>query len=76
MSKQEYIESVLDFYKSVLITLIVGLFGLIGYAFTNSEKLSFIKFCMIIFAIIFIFISLYYLYQGIVYKLNELKKED
>ncbi len=76
MSKKEYIKSVLDFYKSILITLLVGLFGLVSYAFTNSENLSLIKLSMIVFAIVFIFISLYYLYKAIAYKLNELKKED
>ncbi len=76
MSRKERIKTILDFYKSILMTLIVGLFGLISYAFTKSAELNAIKFFIVILGAIGFAFALYFLYKAICYKLDELEREE
>lgn len=52
MSRIEKNKTIIDLLKSVLITLLVALFGMASYLFLNFDNLSFVKIMIVFVAII------------------------
>lgn len=74
MSKLDKTKTIIDLLKSIIITLIVGLFGMISYVFINIDILTLKQIILIGVAIVFDIIVLTYLTNLIVKKINELEE--
>ncbi len=76
MSRKERIKTALDLLKSLLMTFLVGLFGITGYTFVHFEELTKTKVGLIILTLIGVIFSIAVITKWILKKLDELEKED
>jgi hypothetical protein len=73
MSKLDKKKTIIDFLKSIIITLIVGLFGMISYVFINVDVLTIKQLILITLAIVFDIIALSLIVKAIVTQINDLE---
>jgi hypothetical protein len=74
MSKLEKTKTILDYLKSILLTFIVGLFGIASYTFIHIDTLSIAQMVIIGVTAILDIIILTILVKFIIKKLDELEK--
>ena len=74
MSKLDKTKKIIDLLKSIIITLLVVLFGMVSYSFINIDKLSTLQLIIIGVAIIFNIIVLSIIGKVIIRKVNELEE--
>lgn len=74
MSKLDKTKTIIDLLKSIIITLIVGLFGMASYGFININKLEYIQLVIIGIAIISDIIILAIVGKIIIRKINDLEE--
>lgn len=72
MGKLEKVKTIIDLLKSLIITLIVGLFGMVSYGFININHLNTLQWLFITLAIIFDIVILIAV-SKIIRKVNELE---
>lgn len=73
MSKIDKNKTYIDLLKSVLVTLLVALFGMASYLFLNFDNLSFMKSLVVLVAIVTDCIILGFGTKVIIKKINELE---
>ena len=74
MSKLDKTKTIIDLLKSIIITLLVVLFGMVSYSFINIDKLSTLQLIIIGVAIISNIIVLSIIGKVIIRKVNELEE--
>lgn len=74
MSKLDKTKTIIDLLKSIIITLLVVLFGMVSYSFINIDKLSMLQLIIIVVAIIFNVIVLSMIGKVIIRKVNRLEE--
>lgn len=74
MSKLDKTKTIIDLLKSIIITLIVGLFGMASYGFINIEKLGSTQLIIIGIAILSDIIILTIVGKIIIKKINDLEE--
>jgi hypothetical protein len=74
LSKLDKAKTIIDLLKSIIITLLVGLFGMVSYVFINIDGLTFKQIILIAVAVVSDIIVLAYLTNLIVKKINELEE--
>lgn len=72
MSKVEKCKSTIDLLKSVLISILVALFGMVGYWFVNMQKITILQSIFLGLGIIVALIAVIIATKFIIKKLNEL----
>ncbi len=74
MSKLEKIKTLIDFLKTIIITLIVGLFGMISFLVVNIEKITSIQATLTLTGVIFDLLILVLMIKFTLKKINDLER--
>lgn len=72
MSKIDKIKAMISYLEKILITFILGLFGMLSYLIVNLYKLTLLQSSITIFGILIVLVILFFLIRYSLKKFNEL----